>query len=139
MSWLYVLLMVLVAICAIASVILFLLCIACDAPEALWVVLVAIAITVGAGIGVHQIEKKNTTVETEVVQMEIVKLDLSAVRAGGRTIKQYAASVSNGAYHFVVEINEEEYVTYKEGDKVEVKITTTNKFDTVTQKGEIIQ
>lgn len=82
----------------------------------------------------------NTTTTTEVVQMEVVKLDLvkNDTHNGKYEELEYYISITNGTDSFIKAITQEEYVTYNIGDIVNVEVTTTS-YDGRTKKTATIK
>lgn len=116
------------AIIVIGTIIIFILS-GCDCAEILLVTLVAIIIAVASGYGVTAIEKANTTTNTDVVQMEITKCDLTTIRSENGIIQQNCYITAGDKY--LVEVSAEKYAQLNVGDMVMIEITTKTKFGEV--------
>lgn len=96
-----------------------------DCPGMFIACLVAVAIAVAANYGVEAIEEKNTTITTEVVAMEVTKLDITSTGDNGYVRKICYVTVSD---EYIVEVNPEQYVKLNIGDIVDVEIVVKTVF-----------
>lgn len=141
MFW-YVLLMILAivfTIVAVGSLIVFILS-GCDFVEILLVTLVAGVIALGTGFGTMSVEKANTTIDTNVVQMEITKCDITSVKSSNGII-QHNCFITVGD-KYLVKVSEEEYAGLNVGDIVDIEIINETIFGeaqnpTITLSGYI--
>lgn len=110
----------------------------CEIWELLLIVVITGLISFGLLFGANALNENVSVTTTEVVQMEVVKLDLTEMGSGGITTKHYYMSVTGSAgKNFILDITPEEYVEHNIGDIVEVKITTKTTFGETTQYGEL--
>lgn len=130
MFW-YVLLMVLMVLSAvvmIATLFIFILS-GCDVPEIFAVTMVSIVIFIFAGVGATSIKNANTTVDTEVVQMQITKCDIAGISVhNGKMQFDCYITVDN---KYIIEVSREKYAELNVGDVVSVEVTTKTEFNTV--------
>lgn len=99
--------------------------------------LLVLAICIGSHIGATQIEKANTEIHTEVVEMEITKCDMTSyhVRNIGEC-RSYYLTVGNG---YVIEVSSNEYANYNVGDTVFVEVETKTIFNEKTETANLFE
>ena len=97
----------------------------CEAKPLL-IAVVATVITIALSFGINAIEKANTTVKVETMQMEVTKYDA--------TDEGFYITVDN---QYVVRVSEKEYAKLTCGDMVKVVIETKTVFNKTTETTSI--
>lgn len=127
MFW-YILLFILAVIfglMALSAFVLFLLS-GCEVSEILLITLALVIIAVALGYGATTIEKENTTINTDIVEIEITKIDITSVSlSNGNTQQKCYITVGD---RYLVSVLPEEYANLNIGDIVTVEITNITKF-----------
>lgn len=127
MFW-YILLFILAVIfglMALSAFVLFLLS-GCEVSEILLITFALVIIAVALGYGATTIEKENTTINTDIVEIEITKIDITSVSlSNGNTQQKCYITVGD---RYLVSVLPEEYANLNIGDIVTVEITNITKF-----------
>lgn len=123
-------LVILFALVAAAAFIGFILT-GCDMPELLLVAFLIGAIAVGCGFGTTSIEEANTTIYTDVVEMEITKCDITSVSSTSASDRAICYITVGDEY--IIEVSPEEYAKLNIGDIVPVTVKTKTTFGKTTE------
>lgn len=123
----------------IAAFILLILTVAADDDGTLLLVtLAAVAIACLLGFSTNKIYESNTTAVTEVVTMEVTKMDIESVKSTHGSPRKYCYITVGDEY--LIEVDVEDYVSLNIGDEVVVEITTETSFgETNPPRAELIK
>lgn len=138
MFWYIVLkvLAIIFALVAFGAVVVFILC-GCEEAEILLITLAAGVIAFGLYFGAAQIEKANTTIHTEVVEMEVGECYMTDVKmASGMVETNCYIEVGN---KYIIEVPFEEFPSFNEKDTVLVEVETKTTFGETTETASLFE
>lgn len=134
MFW-YTVLMVLGIIFGLATAAAILFLIIDPSMETALIFIIVFAIAIGSFIGTEQIEKTNTVVYTEVVEMEITKCDIAGYRTPSMNEQtHFYLTVGN---EYVIKVSSKEYAELNVGDTVLVEVETKTTFGETTETARL--
>lgn len=98
----------------------------CDVPACGLVAIICIVLAFGCCVGTTEIEKANTTTQTQVVEMEITKCDMTSVKAASGMVRDNFYITAGNKY--VIQVSAKDYAALNVGDVVSVEIETKTTF-----------
>lgn len=112
------------ALALIASFALFVMS-GCEGELAI-IMFIALIITIASTAGADAIERANTEVETNTVQMEVVKMDIIGTDSNGNI--RFWMALKTPYKMYSMKVSGEEYANLSIGDSVLIEITTETVF-----------
>ncbi len=114
--FLYGLLMIIGIVFMVLSILLVVLSCMCDDWTMVIALVISLVIMAGAMWGTYKIEERNTTIVSNTMQMDVVKMEIDE--------QKYYIAVQNDDDCFLIRVSAKEYVNYEVGDTVTVFVET---------------